>query len=136
MSSSASTPSFELGPPAETALGRFGQGFAAPWHGARFLCRHPGLWRYAILPIVLNLAITGLVLVLLFAGAAAFANHLHPRFPEGWLGVALEVAAVVALLAAALGAAALVWVVLQGLLTGYFSTRLARAVEHKLGTPP
>ena len=40
------------------------EGFAAPWNGFVYLCRNPALWRYGVIPIILNLLITALVLVL------------------------------------------------------------------------
>lgn len=111
------------------------EGAAAPWEGLRYLMRHPALWRYAIWPVLLNVLITGFVLVLLLAAAAAFAWYLHPYFPEGWTGIALEVLSFLGLLLAAIGLALVLWLLLHGILTGHFYTRLARAVELQLGTP-
>ena len=41
----------------------FREGFLAPWDGLAFMCRHRGLWKYGVAPIILNVLITGVVLV-------------------------------------------------------------------------
>ena len=85
----------------------FGEGFAAPREGFVYMCRHPGLWRYAVIPILLNILITALVLGLLVAAAVYFTYRLHPRFAGGWGWRALEVVVVLALIAAAAATMAL-----------------------------
>jgi uncharacterized protein involved in cysteine biosynthesis len=40
----------------------FARGFAAPWRGFVFLCKRPTLWRYVIVPVLLNFVITAFVL--------------------------------------------------------------------------
>ena len=37
----------------------FRGGFVAPWSGFVYLCRHPRLWWYGVIPVVLNLLISG-----------------------------------------------------------------------------
>jgi CysZ protein len=113
----------------------FRRGLAAPWEGFGYLSRRPGLWRYALLPVLLNLLITGGMLLLLVLMAAAFAAYLHPLFPPGWGWVALEVLCAVVLLLLAFGLALVVWALLQGVLCGHYYTKLARAVELRLGLP-
>jgi uncharacterized protein involved in cysteine biosynthesis len=114
----------------------FREGFTAPWDGLSHLRRHPGLWRYALAPIVFNLLLTGLLIVLAIGGVVAFAAQLESLMPksEGWRiveGVVLVLVAVVAL-----GALAAGWFLLQAALCGFFYARLARAVERQLGTRP
>ena len=103
--------------------------------GFAYMIRHPRLWRHAIIPILLNVLITGLVIVLLIAGVLWFARVMHPRFPDSAWGVVLEVAAVVAAVAVAALLAMGTWLVLNGILCGHFYTKLAREVELELGTP-
>jgi uncharacterized protein involved in cysteine biosynthesis len=114
----------------------FFAGFRSPLDGARYMNRHPKLWRYGAMPTVLNLAITLLVLVLFLSMVAGIAVYLHPRFPEGALGVLWEVLAILSMLLVVAGLSAATWVLLNGILTGYFYSRLAEAVELQLGMSP
>ena len=113
----------------------FRGGFVAPWSGFVYLCRHPRLWWYGVIPVVLNLLFSGAALLLLLASAMWFAVYLHPHFSEGWGWVALEVLCAVGLLTLSLGVTLIVWFFLQGALGGYFMSLLAREVELQLGLP-
>ena len=114
----------------------FRRGFAAPWEGFGYLCQHPRLWWYGVVPVVLNLLITGAVLLLLLVAAVWFVVYLHPLFPAGWGWVALEVLCAFGVLLLAVGLALIVWAFLQGSLGGYYLTKLAREVELHLGLSP
>src|SRR5436305_838141 len=107
-------------PAKRTGLAGFIQGAAAVWRGLDYMYRHPGLWRQSLWLVVLNLLITGLVLVLLIGGAVAFMIHLHPRFPADGTGLFLEILVALALLVAAVALALVVWQLLEALLCGYF----------------
>jgi CysZ protein len=119
-----------------TTLRLFLRGARAPWDGLRHMLRHPALWRYAVIPILLNLAITATVLVLAVIAAVAVGRWLHPMFDDGGWGWTGRIAAYAGLAVATLGATAAVWVLLQGMLCGYFYGLLAREVELQLGLPP
>lgn len=118
---------------------RFREGLSSPWRGLRFLNRHPGLWRYAILPTLANLLITALVLTVLVLSAAWLFAHVHAGATEGlsgwhwWLAVGAEVAVAIVFLLVCGGAAVLTWKFLTGVLCGYFYAQLAEEVEAKLG---
>lgn len=112
---------------------RFGNGLAAPWAGFRFLNSRPGLWRYGIIPVVLNLLITAVVLAGLLAVAGWFVYTLHPRFDGGWGWRAIEALTAVGIFLAAAAGAMIAWVILQGILCGYFYEKLAAEVERTLG---
>jgi uncharacterized protein involved in cysteine biosynthesis len=122
-------------PGSRGVLARFGEGFRVPAEGLAYMARHPRLWRLAVVPVLLNMLITGLVILLLVGGVLWFARAMHPRFPPGAWGVVLEVAAVVAAVAVAGLLALGTWVLLNGVLCGHFYTKLAREVELQLGTP-
>ncbi|MBM4091675.1 MAG: hypothetical protein FJ276_19940 [Planctomycetes bacterium] len=111
----------------------FGDGCCASLFGFGYLCRYPRLWRYAILPIVLNLLITGLAVVLFLMALAGFITYLHPVFPPGWGWLLLEILCGVVLLFLAIGATLVTWMVLQAVLCGYYYEKLARQVELQLG---
>ncbi|MEQ8790788.1 MAG: EI24 domain-containing protein [Pirellulaceae bacterium] len=120
---------------------RFRDGLTAPYSGLQFLNRHRALWRYAILPTLVNLLITVLVLAMLASMVAWFFTVVHPWSTGGlsgwqwWLAVAAEIAAAVVLLIVCGGAAVLTWKFLTGVLCGYFYGKLAEEVENKLGAP-
>jgi CysZ protein len=122
-----------------SAVGGFLAGLSAPVAGFRYLVAHPALWRYAVLPVLINLALTAVVLGTLVAAAVWFAYRLHPWFQDRYQGsawgITLEVAAAVGLLIVAVTAAFVTWVLLGGILGGHFNSKLARAVEIQLGTP-
>lgn len=122
--------------PAETMFAAFRAGFLAPWAGFRYLRQHPGLWRYGLIPIVLNVLITALVLLLLLAAIVIFVVYLHPHFPAGWFGALVEVLCAVVFLLLALAVTLAAWVLLQAILCGYFNEQLAREVEIHLGVRP
>jgi len=113
----------------------FRSGFGAPFRGLAYLGRQPRLWKYAALPIVLNVLITAAVLVVLLAAAVGFARYVHPRFDPGLWGTALEVLSVLGLVVVAVALAAGAWLVLNGILCGHYYTKLAREVELELGLP-
>jgi CysZ protein len=117
----------------------FTKGLTAPLAGFRYMRANPGLWRYAVAPILLNLLVTSLVLALLIASALYFAYRIHPWFTQRYHGSAwgltLEFAAVVATILVAMTLAFVTWVLLNNILTGHFNAKLARAVEIQLGMP-
>jgi uncharacterized protein involved in cysteine biosynthesis len=120
-------------PAATTPYPSFREGFVAPWDGVVYLAWRPTLVRYGVIPLVLNLLITGLVLVVLVLTGTALAVYVHPWFSAGWGGRTLEVAAVVALSLVLLGVTLIAWKLLEGVLCGYFYGELARRVEIELG---
>lgn len=126
----------DLRPPASTRFGGFVEGFGAPLDGLRYMVRYPALWRFGLLPMALNLVITLVVLVGLIVAAVGLAAYLHPKFPEGTWGIVWEVLAVLAMLLLAVGLAAATWMLLNGILSGFFYGKLAEAVERQLGLPP
>src|SRR5688572_11663455 len=111
-------------PTTRTGFPAFAEGFATPRDGFVFMCRHPGLWRYAVIPILLNLLITGVLVILLVAAASFFAVRIHPWFAGHWGWRVLEVLVVVGLLAVAAGLAVGAWVLLNGILCGHYHGKL------------
>lgn len=114
----------------------FAAGFRTPWRGFRYMRNHPHLWRYALLPVLLNLLITALVLGLLVLAALWFAWTLHPRYSADFSGRALEVLTAAALLICALGAAVVLWMFLTDVLCGHYYGKLAYRVELDCGMNP
>ena len=114
----------------------FRSGLIAPWEGFVYLRRQPRLWRYGVIPVVLNVFITGAALLLVLFEIVAFVAYLHPLFPSGWGGVAIEVLCAIGLLLLGVGVTFVLWTLLQGVLCGYFYSKLAREVEIQLGMSP
>ena len=114
----------------------FRRGVVAPWEGFRYLCRHSRLWWYGVVPVVLNLLISGAALLLLLVAGSWFVVYLHPLFPAGWGWFALEVLSACGVLLLAVGLTLVAGAFLQGVLGGYYLTKLAREVELNLGLSP
>jgi CysZ protein len=71
------------------------------------------------------------------AGAViAIIAYLHPLFPAGWGWLLLEIVCGIALVAAAMAATLVLWMLLQGIFCGIYYGKLARQVELQLGIPP
>jgi CysZ protein len=100
------------------------------------MCRHRELWKYGIAPIVLNVLITGLVLVVLMVTVGFAIDWLHPKFSPEWYWRALEIVCGIALAALAVLGAFVSWLLLQAVLCGFFYGKLAAQVELKLGMSP
>jgi uncharacterized protein involved in cysteine biosynthesis len=116
------------------SVAAFLEGFRVPLTGLKYMNRNPRLWRYGLWPILVNLFLTGLVLVLLVAGGVYFASAMHPKFSPGFWGRSLEVLMIVFLFVGACGLAFAFWLVAQIAACGYFYGRLARQVEKLMGT--
>src|SRR5262245_21214936 len=96
------------------------EGFSVPWEGFKYMNRHPSLWRHGLIAVVLNLLITAFALLVLVFAAIAFISRVHPLFPAGWSWFLLEVLCGIAVLAVAVGLSVATWMLLQGMLCGYF----------------
>jgi CysZ protein len=116
--------------------GAFLSGLAAPWRGFRHMWRHPALWRYGVIPVLLNLIINILLLLGLVAMTVGMTTWFHTRFQEMEYGVAWEILAVVGMVILALGVTIAAWKLLEGIFCGYYYGKLAAAVEVQLGMPP
>ncbi|MCE9544700.1 MAG: EI24 domain-containing protein [Planctomycetia bacterium] len=119
---------------------KFWQGAAAPWQGWRLIAQHRRLWPHVVLPVLINLAVTALMFAVLLGLAAWFETKIHPWFHTNWsrwfawLGVLLEIVAVLVLLLFAAAGAMIAWLVVAGTLGSFFYYRLARQTEYVLGT--
>lgn len=118
---------------ATSAWGAFREGLAVPWIGLRYMMRHPALWRYGVFPVLVNLLITGFLLILLIAAGGWFFVTIHPKFGEGAWWLLAEVLAAALVVVVVFGLAVVAWMVLQGILCGHFYGRLAEQVELQLG---
>ena len=117
------------------AVEKFKEGMQAPMQGLSVLRGQPGLWRYAIVPVLLNLLITLAILAGLVALAVWFAVKLHPVFEDTWTERLLEAATILLLAIVAVAGALGTWILLNGILCGHYYGKLAREVEVRLGTP-
>jgi CysZ protein len=97
------------------------------------MSRNPKLWRYGILPVVVNLLLTGLVLLALIGAGTYFATVIHPKFGPGFFGWVWEILTVLFLFVLACSLTFAFWIVMQIICCGYFYGRLAVQVERLLG---
>ncbi len=123
-------------PVATTVMAGLSEGFLAPLVGLRYLWKRPALWRHAIIPILINIVISGLALLLFIGLAAGTITLVHSWFGEGWGWLILEILFGLVLLAMALFATFLTWLLLQAIFCGYFYDLLTREVEGQLGMRP
>ncbi len=117
-------------------LARFAEGFAAPWAGLRYMNAHPRLWRHGILPILCNLLLSAALFAGLVYGWYRAYAWLDAAFPASWWAATLEVLSVIVVAALEIALAIAAWIVFQGILCGFFYSRLAREVEIQLGLAP
>jgi CysZ protein len=114
----------------------FQNGLEAPWTGFQFMLSHPKLWRYGILPILLNLLITGLLLAILIGAGVYLFTAVHPWFGDEWPWRIVEALAVVLILVVMIALTVVAWMALQVILCSFFYERLAKQVELLLGVQP
>jgi len=99
--------------------------------------QHPGLWRYAIWPTLLNIVISTLVLVWLIVLCVGIIGWRASGDGDvTWWSVTREVLIAVGLLVLALGLTLAVYWLAQGILMGHFFSKLAGKVERQLGVEP
>ena len=114
----------------------FAEGFLTPFSGLSFMFHQPGLWRYGIIPVVLNMFISILVLVLLVVVAVNSVDFVHANIPEGWPWMIVKIISDIALFLLAIVGVFVIWLLLQVILCAYFYEKLARQVELLLGINP
>jgi len=115
-----------------TSMEKFLEGARCPLAGLAFMNRHPALWRYAALPILINLIITTIVLI---CGVLLFVWVIDDR-PFAWAWLLLEILLDVVALVVLLGMVFALWLTLGALLSDYFLEKLVRQVELRLGLSP
>jgi CysZ protein len=116
----------------------FMAGLRAPIEGFSFLVRRPRLWHYAVLPILINIALTLLLILGLSWAAYEFLQYMHtwPYFSAGWWSRTQEFFAALGVIAVTLSLIAGSYILVGGILMAWFNERLAKQVEIALGTPP
>ncbi len=110
----------------------FARGFAAPLDGLLFMRKHPALWQYGLMPMVINLVISGIVMLAAAYGVWYAAGQLEGVFPEGWLGQVGYYASLIGLVLLAVMLAFGFWILMQGLLCGVYYEKLTRRIEEIL----
>jgi CysZ protein len=118
---------------ARTPWGAYWQGITTPIEGWRFLMRHATLWRYAAIPVTLNLLISLVLMVGLFMGASWMVTGIAQWLGEGFWGVTLGIIAGVLFLCVALAISIVVAFLLQSVFCDYFYSILAEKTEHVIG---
>jgi uncharacterized protein involved in cysteine biosynthesis len=125
-------------PPATSRFWQFVEGASTPWLGLRVMWHRPYLWKYAVVPILLNIAIMAAAIVAMVAmavGSYALLNWLLSDWLGNWWYAArgLEILAAIITSIVCIATAVLTWRLLSGVLCGYFYGRLAMRVEMEFG---
>lgn len=124
----------------ENFAGRLTAGTRATCEGAIFLGRNPFLLRYAIWPLLINIAITLFTFALLVSLSIWLLAEVHPWFQSSTAVVAdilwtiAEIIVVAGLLMVCVGISVIAWFIVNGVFGGYFYGKLASKVEARLGT--
>jgi len=100
------------------------------------MAKRPGLWRFALAPLLLNLLVTCLLTFLLALGGIAVFSKIHAAFAGSWWRLPVEALAFCFFIVAALGVLMAAWLVVQSVLCVWFYDRLARKVEMQIGLEP
>jgi uncharacterized protein involved in cysteine biosynthesis len=124
--------------PATTRFWQFLEGASTPWLGLSVMRHRPYLWKYAIVPIVLNIAIMFaalLAMVAMASGSVALLYWLLGDWQGNWwyAALALQILAAIVTVIICIATAVLTWRLLSGVLCGYFYGRLAMRVETEFG---
>ncbi len=127
--------------PATSRVGKFFEGALVPWLGLRVLWLRPRLWYYAVVPVLLNIAIMVVALLTMFAlgtGFFALLIWLLEDWQGSWFYAKLGVLtfALVATFILCVGVAVIMWRLLSTLFCGYFYAQIAKSVEIDLGMKP
>lgn len=109
----------------------FAVGIAAPFRGLAFLNAHPKLWSWVIAPLVVNLLLCGSMVWLMAGQLDSWIPDMTEAWPAwiDWLRVGLGWVIGFAVWSVALGAAAILTVVLSGLVNSPFYDLLSEKVE-------
>ena len=128
--------------PASSQAGKFLEGIFVPWLGLRVLIVRPRLWGYAIVPVLINLAIMAAAIFAMFTiGSALLALlwwSLGGEWNEGWwlvAKIAIVILGGISTIMVCIAAAVIMWRLLSAMFCGYFYGRIATAVELELGLP-
>jgi len=116
--------------------GKFLEGAHSPLAGLAFMNRHPSLWRYAALPILINAIITSIVLICVVLLFIWIIRDRPFDYGNTWAWLLLEILLDVLTLVVLLGMVFAAWLTLGALLSDYFLDKLVRQVELRLGLSP
>ena len=116
--------------------GKFLEGAHAPLAGLAFMNRHPSLWRYAALPILINAIISTIILICVVLLFVWIINDRPFNRGDTWAWLLLEILLDIVALVVLLGTVFAAWLSLGVLLSDYFLDKLVRRVELLLGLSP
>jgi uncharacterized protein involved in cysteine biosynthesis len=119
-----------------SGMDKFLEGARSPLTGIAFMNRHPSLWRYAALPILINAIITTFVLICVVLLFVWIIGDRPFDYGATWAWLLLEILLDVLTLVVLLGMVFAAWLILGALLSDYFLDKLVRQVELRLGLSP
>ncbi len=124
-----------LRPPANNFAGRLWEGFFAPFAGFKFLNSRSGLWKFALLPVAINLILTLLIIVGIIALLWWLGPKVNASFDDTFLGWLMLIASWLGLVFAAIASTFVLYLISIQILCAQFFGLLAIEVEVALGMP-
>jgi uncharacterized protein involved in cysteine biosynthesis len=115
--------------------GGFVRGLTASFEGWSFLCARPTLWRFAIWPILSNVAVSLLSLFLAYHAGAHFWQSYANSLPIVWWATIVKWCLFLVVIAVSLTISVVAYLLLQSVFCAWFFSQLARHVDLFLGTP-
>jgi len=123
-----------LAKPTKPYRDSFFVGLTTALRGFGYMNRNKGLWRFALLPTLVNALITlGLLVALIVVCTTIVGWRNFGDQGLSFWGVTLEVLIAIGMIVVALALTLITWWLMQGILMGYFYNQLAAKVERKLG---
>lgn len=116
--------------------GGYVRGIAGSFEGLRFLCSRPTLWRYAVWPILINIAVSLASLFVAYQAGSHFWQSYADSLPIAWWATIVKWCLFLVVLVVALTIAFVAYLLLQSVFCAWFFSQLARQVDLFLGTRP
>lgn len=115
---------------------RYLHGLTTSFTGFAFLCRAPALWRYGLLPVLVNMIVALAAWVLTFLLARYAWNSFTDTLSDSWWAPIIEWTVLICLIVVSMGVGFVAYLVLQGIFCSWFFSKLAFHVELHLGARP
>lgn len=114
-------------------LKSFARGLFSPLAGFAYIFKRPALWRHVLIPVTINLVLTGLLVMALVHYAPDFANRIDQNFGEEWYNQVLKWLSYLLAILLGIVVVAATWLAAQAALCAWFYNNLARDVALDLG---
>lgn len=110
------------------------RGLSVSFEGLQFLCQRPTLWRFAILPILVNVFVSLAALAIAYQSGSYVWQSYSDSLPIAWWATIIKWCLFLVVVLVALAVTFVAYLLLQSLFCAWFFSQLARHVELFLGT--